>query len=273
MIIYKMDRSRRWCFTINNPPSDPQLPPGAKYQVYGREFGAGGREHGTLHLQGYIIFESMKSLKQVKKVYPRAHWEIARGSTQANIEYCSKEGDVYEFGERPLTKEEQGDFERKRWDHIRDCAKRGKFEEIDSKTFIQHYRTLTFIRKDYMDKVPDLDDTCGVWVYGEAGVGKSRLVREVFSSRYEKNANKWFDGYQDEEVVVIDDFSPDHKVLGYHLKIWADRYAFLAEIKGGAVRIRPRGVVITSQYPIENIWDDRETLDALSRRFLQIHLE
>lgn len=53
--------------------------------------------------------------------------------------------------------------------------------------------------------------------------------------------------------MLIDDLGKDHKDLGSSLKIWADSYPFIAEVKGGAMKIRPLVLVITSQYQIKEI--------------------
>eukprot|EP00965_Chrysotila_dentata_P098512 3256166-Pleurochrysis_carterae.AAC.1 len=79
--------------------------------------------------------------------------------------------------------------------------------------------------------------------------------------------NKWWDGYVDHDVCLIEDFDKAHNVLGHHMKIWADRYPFMAEIKGSAIKIRPRLVIVTSNYHPSHIWQDDTTLGPIMRRF------
>lgn len=70
----------------------------------------------------------------------------------------------------------------------------------------------------------------------------------------------------------MDDIGLDHKCLGQQLKIWADRFGCVLEIKGGAVADNYETFVVTSQYQIEEIWEDEHTREALKRRFRIIHM-
>jgi len=142
----------------------------------------------------------------------------------------------------------------------------------DYQIAIQHYNSCKSIIKDSMRTPESLDRVCGVWFYGSAGAGKSFRARQDYPDAYLKMANKWWDGYQLQENVIIDDLDVNHACLGHHLKIWADRYAFVAEVKGYAIAIRPKTIVVTSQYSIEEIWPDEKTREALTRRFKQVRI-
>lgn len=269
--------SKKWCFTINNPTEleeEAILLWDSTYCIYQFEIG----ENGTRHIQGYVVFNANKRLTGVRQLNARAHWEIAMGSTEANVAYCTKDDTrepgtfPIEIGVQPVTRIVQGLQEKARWDQARAAAVAGRFDDIPSDIFLRHYRTIKEVHKDNMLKPPDIDNVTGVWLHGPSGCGKSRSARQNYPNAYLKMCNKWWDGYQDEENVIIDDFDPVHAVLAHHLKIWADRYAFLAETKGGAIAIRPGKIVITSQYSIEQIWPDEPTREALNRRFQSIHM-
>lgn len=266
-----MQRSRAWCFTLNNYSDDEYsslLTTPCAYLVVGKEVG----ESGTPHLQGYIYFTLQRPLSFVKKINSRAHWEPAKGDSLQNYIYCSKDGDFVEIGTRPLTHAERskkgGQSQKDKWMEIKSKAKAGRLDDIDPKVYVLHYKSLLAIAKDNAPMPPNLDDTCGHWYYGPTGTGKSRTAREENPDAYLKMANKWWDGYKGEDVVIIEDFDIAHAVLGHHLKIWADRYAFPAEIKGGKINIRPIKIIITSNYEPSEIWTDNNTLDPIYRRFL-----
>ena len=95
-----MSRHRSYCFTINNYTTkdlDMLLDVYAKYFCFGFEVG----KDKTPHIQGYIQYYAARSFNAIKKDIPRAHIEISKGSPIQNIEYCSKDGEFYEFGDRP----------------------------------------------------------------------------------------------------------------------------------------------------------------------------
>jgi hypothetical protein len=143
----------------------------------------------------------------------------------------------------------------------------GRIDDIDGDIYVRCYSALKHIKRDHMPPVSDSDSLCGIWIYGQAGCGKSRWAREKFPTAFLKPINKWWDGYNHESEVIMDDVDPKHKDwIGYFLKMWTDRYAFIAEQKGTSIKIRPTIFLITSQYSIEQIFDDDETRAAISRR-------
>jgi len=241
----------------------------------GREVAPGT---STPHIQGYLYCKNAVSFNTVRLwLLGRAHIEKAKGTPAQNYEYCSKDKDFEEYGARPMSQEEKGqvggDAQREKWTTIWNLAKQGKIDEISveyPKEAFVHFRNLLLIRQLGVGASGDLPDVCGLWLYGESGVGKSHKSRhlDTVENTYIKGINKWWCNYHGQPTVILEDVGRDHGFLGDFLKIWADKWAFTAEFKGGGMaRMRPQRFVVTSQYRIDDIWIEKETRDALHRRF------
>lgn len=258
-------RSRAWCFTLNNyTDADVAFLKSldTKYIVFGYEVSP---TTSTPHLQGYVMFATQRTLKSVSKLIPRSHLTPAKGSGLQNQTYCIKSGTFYENGTLPL---DPSTVNVDRWKVALDAAKSGDLDSIPNDLRLRYYRTFKEIKKDYAKAPPTLDTLEHEWHHGPPGKGKSRGVRESNPSCYIKvHNNKWFDGYQDEPVVLIDDLDKYDVSMAGYLKIWADHYPFQAETKGGSLLIRPNKIIVTSNYSIDEIWEDSVTREALHRRF------
>jgi len=108
------------------------------------------------------------------------------------------------------------------------------------------------------------------WHWGATGTGKTRGVRTRYPDAYLKSNTKWWDGYNCEAVVILDEMTPN-TIGSWHIKLWTDYGAFMAETKGGSVRIRPELVIITSNYSIRECYPEPKDYEAIERRFKVHH--
>lgn len=263
-----MSRSRSYVFTYNNYSTAEYERICALECVYlsvGEEVGASG----TPHLQGFIYFKSQRSFDAVRKLLC-CHVEIAKSLGPA-ILYTQKDGKFFEKGKRPQTQEEKGVGEKKRYERAWELAKEGKIEEIDADIRVRHFNTLKKIRAEYQVVPESIEVMENEWYWGKTGTGKSRKAREENPGAYIKNANRWWDGYVDQDVVIIDEWSPSHHVLADYLKKWADHHPFAAETKGGMLCIRPKKLIITSNYAPSDCFEKEEDLEPIRRRFKITH--
>lgn len=100
-------RTRDWCITVNNPrdcdweQARVLFRSGTlMYYVFGNETG----ESGTPHIQGYLEFKNPRYFNGIKKLWPTAHVEPAKGSSDQASEYCKKTGLFEEQGEKKKMK-------------------------------------------------------------------------------------------------------------------------------------------------------------------------
>lgn len=274
-------RARSWVFTFNNYTEDDvaklkNYP--CRYLVFGRELAP---RTGTPHLQGYFTFKNAKAMNTLVKEFPGCWFQVARGTATQNRTYCSKDSDFVEIGECPSDakqgSEKGGEANKQRYIDFIEAARdqtcdQFDYDRVDPQLTIRHYGTWLKIREMEQRLPDDLDDVCGLWYVGASGTGKTHKSRAENPGSYNKLPNKWWDGYKNHEVAILQDLDKnEHKWMAYHLKIWADKYAFSAEIKGGALTLRPKKFIVTSNYFPEEIWDRSTDLEPIKRRFKVVY--
>lgn len=263
-------RARGWCFTINNPqePDDQDiehLVRKAQYVCYGKELG----EENTPHYQGYIYFTNPRKFPQVKAILRRAHIEKQKGNCYQAITYCQKDGDFKEWGQKP-----ENPDQKLKWRSIIEAAENGNLASVRS----DHPRIyLTYLEKLKSLRKPSsliLETINHEWWYGETGTGKSMKLWNDHPLHYQKQLNKWWDGYENQDVVAIEEWSPKNEVTASQLKVWADRYPFPGQIKNGTLHgIRPLKIIVTSNYTIDQCFPNTEDSLPLKRRFKVVRFD
>lgn len=278
------DRSRGWCFTINNPMvhgvdyislmADLLSRPAIKYWIFQLEVG----ETGTPHFQGYLFNPNKYSLEQVRGISGVAHWEPAGGSPTENRTYCSKTAGrlqgPYSFGECPR----QGSRSDLR-ELAREALRLGSMQALAQEhpdAVIQHGRGLQLLLDSRPP--PPLRMPRTVFLYiGPTGTGKTTMALDNYAdntasgSLYLKNSGKWWDFYQQEPVVVWDDFSgAQSEVKLVDLLQLFNPVRFMAPVKNSHVYVSATTLVITTNLHPRNWyeWARRENqYPALARRF------
>jgi len=267
-----MAQSRYWCFTYNNPAAEPTWEPEwMEYLVYAGEM----TEALTPHWQGYVQLKRAQRLSKLRTWLPGAHFEIQRGTNEEGMEYVKK-GDTdsslclqgfKEFGVFKPTGGVQGArsdlntiIEQIRTNQPRE-------EYMFTPSYVRYWTGLERIK--YLNTQPYMhDDVRGFWYVGPPGTGKSHKAYSENPDAYRKSQNKWWDGYDNHETVILDDLDDQGKCLGHYLKIWTDKYPCQGEVKGTTCQLRHKKFIVTSNYTIERLWGDQEEMMfALLRRF------
>lgn len=280
--------ARRWVFTWNNPPENWKvlLAQITAIKALKTKFIIGGYEVGTEtetpHIQGYVRFDKLvyyRTLRSKLQIF----WDVANGNEAQNIEYCLKQGgDNFKWG-TPVTVEGKGIMTaQSRVLKLREDVVKMAWTEFETAHPVEStYQKNIWINYKYEHSVManvwegELRQK-NFWIWGPPGTGKSRWAWNQGGNIYLKSQNKWWDGFHLEEynIVLLEDWPNDKAMLAPNMKTWADRYKFIAEVKGGTIWVAPGKyrLVVTSNYSIEQCFNPGD-VDAIKRRFNEIHIE
>jgi len=266
--------AKHWCFTINNPEGELSLSDALmeklQYIVWQLEQGA----EGTRHLQGYLQLKEKARLTALKRYWPTAHLEVARGTPAQNKIYCTKpetrvEG-PWERGTLVGGKGTRTDLH----DLGASINAGKKLREVarDTPELVIRYARGIQTLESVVSRVAAEGEVRDPYVYvlwGAPGTGKTLLPHSLYSEadlftyHLIPGGHQWFDGYDGQPVLIIDDFTgwvPFRTLL-----MWLDRYPLRLEVKGGFTYARWHRVFITSNRPPEEWYHDADYA-ALERR-------
>jgi len=259
---------RNCCFTLNNYTDDDVSAIKTwtcKYLVFGFEKG----EQNTPHLQGYVEWSAPKKGTTLQNILDkRIHWEPRISTAERASLYCKK-----------------GEQAKAEWDELHENGPNyGKNAAIFEAGEISNpgKRTdLKAVAKMVLDKTPIKDIAAehpvqyilyhkGIkalqisqfthrttkptvtWRWGLAGVGKTRKPTEDHKSFYIKDGTMWWDLYEQQEAIIIDDFDGKWPFRDF-LRL-LDYYPYSGQYKGGYVPINSPFVYITCEHPPEYFW-------------------
>lgn len=265
----RRQQSRSWIGTLNNYTEqelDEVRHIACEYLAIGFHVGE------KSHLPHIHVLVQFKNPRGWPKVSNRFHWEKRRGTVEQAVNYLNKNNQLEEHGARP---QDRKDIDAVWTEFV--ASIHNNTVDKDSKMYARYEgyakRRLAELKpkKDFQGELSSKN----LWISGPAGIGKSRMVRMTFDSDqiYFKAINKWWDLYQGEQCVLIEDIDPKQsEYLAHHMKVWADRYSFGAEIKNGRMQINPLyNLIVTSQYSIEECFPGRDN-EAVRRRFDTLEL-
>jgi len=307
----------RWCITYNNPTipfsewCDLFTTTGEwKFFVGQEEIGA----QGTPHFQCYGELVRKRRTQQVHALLSphKVALLYAKGNRASNVAYCSKEdtrsGEMYQWFDEELTKGRGGI---KEIDLVaQKVLKTGVTAELieeHTAIFIRHGKQIkqmahdhklmnakankkAYWKEQYRRSVAgqtiegQQQRECYLF-FGPTGCGKTTKVEliangELDLNMYKKDGRtKWFDGYDNEEAIFIDEFNGTALPIETINDLTNKDDTFQAEIKGGAATVVATHLFFASNRHPSDWWKlgEADTLhwpepryQALCRRFKKV---
>lgn len=255
--------SKTWGFVLNNytPEEEQQLKDlECKYIVFGHEV---GEEKKTPHLQGHVVFTKAYRLSGLKKLNTRINWKLTIGE-EFSANYCMKDKDYFLKDNRKQGK--RTDLE----EAVTELYKNG-IEGVKKEFPVEYIKFHNGFHKLAMKpQTKRMFKPEVIWIWGPTGCGKSRYVFEKEEDIWPSGKNlKWWDGYENQEATVFDDFRADFCTFHELLRI-LDRYPYNVEVKGGSRQLNSKRMYITSCFPPDQVYETREDIHQLIRRIDKI---
>ncbi len=212
-------------------------------------------ESKKTHNQGWIQFKSQQRLTAIKKMVSNiTHFEPCKGSAASNDRYCKKDGKWKAFG-TCTTQGQRTDLDALQA-KIKGGATRMQIIEEDFSLYCRYRGGIDVAIQEYCKannrQFRHLKVLC---YYGDTNTGKTRdaMADEANGLPFKiaGNSLNWWDGYDGEKTIVIDDYNNDVTITRM-LNI-LDGYTLRLPIKGGFTYASWTKVYLTTNLQKEEI--------------------
>lgn len=242
---------------------DPEQWPHVTFVVYQREVG----EQGTEHFQGYMELDTQVAYTTLHTYegLETAHFEQRRGTQKQAIDYCTKPNAAFPddetkveghwtYGE-PKHQGQRVDLEEMR----RDLDAGHRLAVVAREHFPVWIKYPSAVKSYQALQAKDRTEPPAVFILlGTTGCGKSRLARQMFPDAYWKPNFDYWENYQYEDAVVLDEFY-GHKMQYTDLLQLLDSTPLLVNVKGASAKMNSTVIIFTSnQHP--RYWYKAETI-------------
>lgn len=286
-----MSRARNWTWTFfpkegraTIAEMKERLEAETEYSIFGEE----KTKEGELHLQGYSHLKNAKTFSAFKKLLDKTiNLRESLGSPERNRIYCSK-GEISKeeweelkengpnYGKNAIvwscgTMPKQGI--RTDIHELRDaCESAVALCDIITKDDVvvplaKYQRFAQMVHTSALKaRTREFRKLQVIVHWGKTGTNKTRIPYDKGAFVWEPSAPEWWDGYDGEEILLIDEFYGQLKPA--RLLHLLDGYQLRLPIKGGFTYAQWTTVYITSNVPPEEWYKDipEQVKEALARR-------
>lgn len=260
-----MSHARNYVFTLHEKDGevlrllDPvEWPEYVTFVVYQQEVAP---DTGRVHFQGYLELGTKKSMTQLKEDIPDledAWFQPRRGNQRQAIAYAKKEDTRVDGPWEHGTAKNQG--QRADLDAVKVDIDKGRpmkqIAEDHFDTWVRHHRAFSAYKR--MKSIKRSWPMELVLYLGPSGTQKTKTAHEAYPDAYWKPKGKWWDNYDGEETVIIDEMYGSSFPFTELLQL-LDRYPYSIETKGGTVEFISKRIVMTSNQEPEDWYDSEKT--------------
>lgn len=278
-----------WCFTYNMPDDEDWTSATSEAPVVLWDQGEMSYlvyqvEKGThMHLQGYVCLLRKKRLAQVSSILGgHVHLERMKGRPDQAAAYCKKKDETYiagpwEWGTAPDSRGKKSATALA----VEDVVAGKPLTEVAKNhplAWVRSYRGLKDLQAELAVPTGTWREVSVYVLWGPTRTGKTRTAMADTCAdgrapyRLPLSDSMWFDGYEGQDTLVIDDFYGQIKF--HHMLNILDGYYVQVAVKGGFVWGRWTKVYITSNGHPDTWWAKSDipqpSREAMAARFKEV---